>query len=275
MTSTKISSSLAKILKSPPSNPVGLFDSGFGGLSVMREIVQILPKENLIYLGDTAHLPYGNKSSQTILQLALENASFLMEKQIKLLVIPCHTACSHALQILQNELPIPVIGVIESGLELLTKTSRIAILATASTIESGIYQVEIQKQNPHAQIYPISCPLFVPLVEEGFHAHPSAHLIAKAYLDPLKGQIDTALLACTHYPLLRPVIQSVLGPEIALIEPARRCAEKIYEALSKAHLLNPQTKKPHYEFYATDDPEKFRRLGNVFFGSAIKKVEKK
>jgi glutamate racemase len=144
-----------------------------------------------------------------------------------------------------------------------------------STIESGVYQSLIRKQNPNTAIFAKACPLFVPLIEEGFHNHPSALLVARSYLEPLRGQIDAALLACTHYPLIRPLLQNVLGPEVMLLEPAAMCAQQTQRFLSEAHWLNPQTKKPIYEFYVTDDPEKFRRLGKIFFGSDIEKVEKK
>lgn len=255
--------------------PIGLFDSGFGGLTVMREVARLLPAENLIYLGDTAHLPYGNKSPQTVLQYALENASFLLAKGIKLLMIPCHTACSHALPTLQKSLPIPVIGVIQPGLSLIKEAKRIAILGTTSTIDSGIYQSLLQKQNPDAQIYARACPLFVPLIEEGFHLHSSAPLIASSYLNELKGKIDVALLACTHYPLIRNVLQQVLGPDVRLIEPAEQCAIAARETLAAQGLLNPGAEKPTYQFYATDDPDKFRCFGEVFLGSKIERVERK
>lgn len=256
-------------------SPIGLFDSGFGGLTVMREVVRLLPHENLIYLGDTAHLPYGNKSPEVVLQYALENAAFLLQKGIKLLMIPCHTACSHALETLQKTFPVPIIGVIQPGLELLRGARSIGVIGTTSTIGSGIYQSLIRKQIPHAQIHAKACPLFVPLIEEGFHSHASATLIAESYLAPLKGQIDTALLACTHYPLIRSIVQQALGPKVRLIEPAQRCAALASEYLTEKALLNPQTGKPTYEFYVTDDPEKFRRLGQLFFGAEIEKVEKK
>jgi glutamate racemase len=255
--------------------PIGLFDSGFGGLTVMREVARLLPDENLIYLGDTAHLPYGNKSPQTVLQYALENASFLLAMGIKLLMIPCHTACSHALPTLQKSLPIPVIGVIQPGLDLLKGTQRIAILGTTSTIDSGIYQSLLQEQNPKAQIFAQACPLFVPLIEEGFHLHTSATLIADSYLHKLKGKIDVALLACTHYPLIRNVLQQALGSDVKLIEPAEQCAIAAREALADANLLNPGGEKPLYQFYATDDPEKFRCFGEIFLGSKIERVERK
>lgn len=254
--------------------PIGFFDSGFGGLTVMRELMRLLPQENLIYLGDTAHLPYGNKSPQTIIQYALKNASFLLAQEIKLLIVPCHTACCHAIQILQKELPIPVIGVIEAGLELVKMAARVAILGTTSTIESGLYQSLIRKQNPAIEIFARACPLFVPLIEEGFHCHPSMELIAKTYLGDLKNKVDAALLACTHYPLILGSLQKVLGPQVLLLEPAELCAKQAKEALARANLLNVQTEKPTYQFYATDDPEKFRRLGKAFFGSSIEKVEK-
>jgi glutamate racemase len=252
--------------------PIGLFDSGFGGLTVMREVSRLLPKENLIYLGDTAHLPYGNKSPEAVLQFALENAAFLLQKKIKLLIIACHTACSHALEALQRSLPIPVIGVIEPGLKLIQGISRLALLATSSTIESQTYQALIQAQNPQIQLYPKACPLFVPLIEEGFYNHPAATLIAESYLTPLKNKIDAALLACTHYPLLRPLLQQVLGPDVRLIEPAAGCALEAKNYLSRHQLLNFQNNQPYYEFYATDAPEKFGYFGTTFFGSPIGKV---
>lgn len=254
---------------------IGLFDSGFGGLTVMREVARLLPHENLIYLGDTAHLPYGNKSPQTVVRYAFENAAFLMEKNIKLLMIPCHTACCHAIALLQEQLPVPVIGVIQPGLDLVKDFQRIGILGTTSTIESGLYQSLIKKQNPKAMILAKACPLFVPLIEEGFYNHPSMDLIAESYLAPLRGQIDAALLACTHYPLIRSAVQKVLGLDVALMEPAERCASQAKDYLTQNGLLNPQTDKPTYEFFATDDPEKFRRLGEIFFGSLIERVEKK
>ncbi len=254
--------------------PIGLFDSGFGGLTVMKEFIRLLPKENLIYFGDTAHLPYGSKSPETVIRFARENSQFLMELGIKLLVIPCHTACCHALDLLQKELPIPVIGVIDAGLTLIRPFSRIGLLGTTSTIESGLYQRLILKQNPEALIFAKACPLFVPLVEEGFHEHESAHLIAKEYLKELKGNIDAALLACTHYPLIRTILEKEFGPHVALIEPALACAERALKILKAKNQLNSQTKKPLYQFYASDDPLKFQTLGKIFLGQAVKKVEK-
>lgn len=252
-----------------------MFDSGFGGLTVMRELIRLLPQEDIVYLGDTAHLPYGNKSPETVLQYALANASFLVEQKIKLLIIPCHTACCHALETLEQKLSIKVIGVIQPGLKLIQPFQRIAVLATTSTIESGIYQKAILKQNPAAKLIALPCPLFVPLIEEGFHDHPAANLVAHAYLDPIKEQIDGALLACTHYPLIRSTLSEVLGPRVTLVEPAAPCAMEAALYLKNNHLLNLQTTQPQYQFYASDDPEKFSRLGKIFFGSTLENVEKK
>lgn len=259
-----------------PSCPIGLFDSGFGGLTVLREVLRCLPLENTVYLGDTARLPYGNKSPQTILQYALKNSEFLLEKNIKLLIVACHTACSHALPILQERLEIPVIGVIEPGLDLLarqTQTKRVAVLATASTVDSGVYQKALQEKG--LDVHGVPCPLFVPLVEEGFANHLSASLIAHSYLDPLRGKgIDAALLACTHYPLLKEALQKVLGPEVQLVEPAAPCARQARDTLERAGQLNQQTEPPRHAFYASDDPEKFRRLGKIFLGKELGEVSR-
>src|SRR3989344_4691726 len=185
-----------------PQDPIALFDSGVGGLTILREVHRQLPLENTIYFGDTARLPYGNKSPETVLRYTLENVSFLLEKQIKYLVIACFTASSHALDALEQRLAVPVIGVIQSGLEELmraTKNKRVAILGTESTIKSGVFQSIIQKQAPGAVIFPVACPLFVPFIEEGLSVHPALRLIAHHYLDCLADKdIDSALLACTH-----------------------------------------------------------------------------
>ncbi len=257
------------------NSSIGLFDSGLGGLTVMREVIRLLPSENLIYLADTARLPYGNKSPQTILECALDNAAFLIEKNIKLLIVSCHTASAHALETLQKTLPIPVIGMIQPTLDLLHGVSRLAVLATKSTVESEIYQRRIRERHPQIQIYAKACPLFVPLIEEGFHNHPAASLVATSYLEPLQGQIDAALLACTHYPLLTPLLEKILGPKVRLIEPAAACAAQARAELMKRNLLNFETKNPRREFYVSNDPEKFHRFGKTFFELEMQSVQLK
>ena len=260
-----------------PQNPIGLFDSGVGGLTVLREFVRHLPHENVVYFGDTARLPYGNKSPQTVLRYTLESVSFLLDQKIKLLIIACFTASSHALDILEQKLSIPVIGVIQSGFEELmasTRSNRIAILGTSSTIKSGVLQSLIMKKEPTAAVFPIACPLLAPLIEEGLIDHPATKMIVGHYLNFLKEKnIDSALLACTHYPLIRSMIQEFLGSAVRLIEPAQSCVLKVRERLAALDLLNLTQEKPLYEFYATDDPDKFHRLTNQFFGSEIKEVK--
>jgi glutamate racemase len=253
--------------------PIGLFDSGVGGLTILREIARALPYENLIYFGDTARLPLGDKSPDAIVRFTLENAKFLMRQNIKLLIVACHTACSHAMEILEHLLPIPVLGVMAPGISDLlaaTKSKRVALLGTAATIASGVFQTQLQT----LQVYPIACPLFVPLTEEGLQNHPVAAYIAKYYLSPLQGAgIDAALLACTHYPLLSAVIQQTVGPEVQLIEPACSTAQEVFHCLNRHNLLNPKNTIPEIRFFVSGDPEKFRRLAKMFFPFPIKKVQ--
>lgn len=241
----------------------------------MRELIRALPFEDMVYLGDTANLPYGNKSPEIVLHLARQNAAYLMALGVKLLVVPCHTACCHALESLKKEFPIPIIGVIEPGLCLIKEFERVAVLATQSTIESGLYQKKIREQNPRAFVLAKACPLFVPLIEEGFHEHSFTKEIARHYLEELRGKVDVALLACTHYPLIRAILEEEIGPNVRLIEPALDCAIFVKETLTKANLLNPQINKPSYRFFCSDDPRKFQKLGLPFFGSSIENIEKK
>lgn len=252
---------------SEKSDAIGIFDSGFGGLSVMRAIYERMPHEHILYFGDTAHLPYGNKSQETILRYCLDNASFLATKQIKLLVIACNTACCAALDAIRHLLPIPVIGITEQGIaevERLVKGGTVGILGTRATIASGLYQRKLLENVPARQLFSIACPLFVPLVEEGYIDHPMSHMIAQEYLSPLKHHaLDGVLLGCTHYPMLASVIQAVLGPHVRLIDPAKACSEKTFETLQEQGLLNPSLEPPCHRFFASDDPEKFRLIGQA------------
>jgi len=261
------------------ANPIGLFDSGVGGLTIMREVVRHLPHENLIYFGDTAHQPYGNKSPQTVLRHTLENVSFLLDRKIKMLIVACFTASTHALEALEQKLSIPVIGVIQSGFEELmtaTRSKRVAILGTNSTIKSGVLQTLIMQRESSAIVFPIACPLLAPLIEEGLADHPATRMIVEYYLDPLKEKhIDSALLACTHYPLIRSAIQESLSHAVQLVEPANCCALKAKSWLLSHGLLNLQKTNPVYEFYVSDDPDKFRHLTKQFFGSEIKNLSER
>ncbi len=258
---------------------IGIFDSGFGGLTAMRVLRQLLPQENIVYFGDTARLPYGNKSADTIIRYCLENASFLIDQQVKVLLIACHSACTAALDPLRSSFEIPILSISEPGISEVVKATRsnkIGILGTRATISSGVYQQQIQTALPHASIYSVACPMFVPLVEEGFVDHGVSEIIAREYLQPLiHHHVDTVLLGCTHYPLLQPLLQRLLGDDVTLIDPAHSCALETLQLLHDRDWLNPQTTPSQYTFYASDDPDKFRHLGQTFLDLPIEKVFQK
>ncbi len=266
-------------ISDPRLGSIGIFDSGFGGLTVMRAIRALMPHENIIYFGDTARLPYGSKSAETILRCSLENASFLATQGIKVLVIACNTSCTAALEQVRKVSDIPVIGIIEQGVEEVSRLlpeGKVAILGTRATITSGVYQQQILARCQSLELFPISCPLFVPLVEEGYIDHPMSALIVQEYLRPLKNRgIHGVLLGCTHYPLLQSSIQSELGQDVTLIDPAFACAEYTRTVLTENNLLNLSTHLPHYQFFVSDDPEKFRLLGKTFLNYPIEHVSHK
>ena len=250
---------------------IGIFDSGFGGLTVMRHIQALLPFEKILYFGDTAHLPYGDKSPKAITEYCLESSAFLIEKGIDILVIACHSACSVALSTLRAHFSIPIIGIIEHGLsELPRDAKRIAILGTRATISAGLYAERLHEQCPEAQILSIACPLFVPLVEEGYYDHPIATLVASEYLYHLKEKsIDAAILGCTHYPLLKKAIAKVLK-DVPLFDPAIACARSLFELKGKKSSTLKDSPPPI--FYVSEDPEKFRTLGKIFLGQPIEAI---
>lgn len=252
---------------------IGMFDSGVGGLTVMKQIMSTTPYETIIYFGDTANLPYGEKSRETIIRYSIENTIFLMEQEIKMLVIPCNTVSSYSIEKLRKIFNIPVIGVIEPGAEKaveVTKNGRIAVLGTKATIKSGMYQKEILSRQPNAQVFPIACPLFVPLIEEQFVNHPATELIVREYLSSLQGQnVDTVLLGCTHYPLIREAIARVIGPDVNIVDSATTCAEKVSLVLNGMGLQSQATKEPEHRYVVSDDPEKFKMIGRQFLGMPI------
>lgn len=235
----------------------------------MQQIMHILPHERLIYFGDTARVPYGNKGLQTIERYSIENTISLLEMNIKLLVVACNTASALALSKLKKLFKLPIIGVIDPGAEkavAVTRTQRIAVLGTKATIQSGAYQSAILKLAPQATVISIACPLFVHLVEEQWLDHPAARLIVREYLRPLQGKdIDTILLGCTHYPLLSHLIQEEIGANVIIVDSASTCAEQVAGLLQERSLLHPPLQVEH-RYYSSDDPEKFRSLGR---GSSI------
>lgn len=260
------------------SSPIGMFDSGIGGLTVLRQIIKLLPNEQVLYLGDTARMPYGDKSNETVMRYAIENTTFLLDQRIKLLVVACSTASAHAMIKLRELFNVPMVDVVEAGVSqavLATKNQRIAILGTKGTIFSAVYQREIAKQLPGAEVTPIACPLLAPLVEENFASHPAARLIVREYLAPLKNSsIDTLLLGCTHYPLLISIIQEEL-PDVTIIDPAACCAAMVASLLCSSNLMsNVSTDEPNHRFYVSDDPQKFRHQASNFLETPIHHVEK-
>jgi glutamate racemase len=259
--------------------PIGVFDSGVGGLTVVRELLRQLPGERLVYLGDTARTPYGNKSPENLVRFALETGTFLARKGIKLLVVACNSSSAYSLPALRKALKMPVLGVIDAGARAAVSRrpgQRIGVIGTHATVRSGAYQKAIHALAPRARVSVQACPLFVPLVEEGWARHPLALQAAKSYLGPLKKKnIGSVVLGCTHYPLLKGVISSVLGKNIALVDSARETAREVGELLAATGGSNPRKAVPfrEHEFYVTDLPEQFARVGRTFLGRPLKQVK--
>ena len=257
--------------------PIGVFDSGLGGLTVVHELLQQLPHESLVYFGDTARVPYGNKSPATVRRYASEIADFLVSRDVKLIVVACNTASSHALEHLAASSPVPVEGVIEPGARAAVRASgtrRIGVIGTAGTIRSGAYARAIKKLAPDAIVVEQACPLLVPLVEEGWLDRPATRLIAEEYVAPLAQRgIDTLVLGCTHYPLLKPLLAEILGPSISLIDSAEETAAQVARRLAASTLRAPEDAKSHAHFVVSDAPESFERVGAAFLGERVRDIE--
>jgi len=263
-------------LQSPPNNSIGVFDSGFGGLTVLKQLQKALPHEHFIYLGDTARLPYGTKSPETITRYALESCHYLASHAVKLIVIACNTATAMALDTLSSHFTIPIVDVIDPVIEEVvktTKTGNIGILATRATVSSGVYEAKIQRALPTATITSVASPLLVSFVEEGYIHHPMTEMAIQEYLQPLfQARVDTVVLACTHFPLLKIEIQKALGASIQVIDPAFATAIATRDKLLSHNLLSDGQKSPDPTFYVTDDPEKFKRFAPVFLDRAAVQV---
>jgi glutamate racemase len=261
----------------PRSAPVGVFDSGIGGLTVAHEVIRQLPHESVLYFGDTARVPYGPKSPDTVRRYSREIAGFLRDQGVKGIVIACNTATAHALTVLRDEFDMPVIGVVEPGARAavaVTTRGRIGVIGTVGTIKSGAYERAIRAINADVFITARACPLFVPLVEEGWTDHEATRLIAREYLEPLvAADIDTLVLGCTHYPLLKPLLREVLGPDVRLIDSAEETAAETARTLAAAGLAASSDTDPTYRFVASDDPLQFLQLGQRFLGDTIEGVE--
>lgn len=256
---------------------IGIFDSGFGGLTVVKEIKKILPNEKLYYFGDTARLPYGSKSKENIEQYSMEIATFLKTKDIKVLIIACNTASAMAKELLKKNFDIPVIGVIEAGSREALKLStnkKIGIVGTNGTVNSGVYEKTLKRMDGSVDVKSVACPLFVPLVEEGMTDDEVTNKMIERYVGRFKGRVDSLVLGCTHYPLLEEPIKKYLeGTKIEVINPAIEVAQELKRLLEEKNQLSKEAKGCD-EYYVSDSPTHFKELGEMFLGSEIKEVKK-
>lgn len=261
-----------------PQRAVGVFDSGIGGLTVLKAIRDYLPEEDLIYLGDTARVPYGTKSPETVLHYALQAAEFLCARQVKMVVVACNTASSVALQILAHRFNVPVVGVIVPGAQesvRISRSGRIGVIGTEGTVKSRAYQNEISTLSNSVEVFSVACPLFVPLAEEGWAEHEVARLAAKEYLQPLlESRIDTLVLGCTHYPLLKNTLRQVLPDDVEMVDSATQTALTVQYLLHQNSTLRTRTRKGECRFYVTDVPTRFMRVGGAFWGEELEHVER-
>jgi glutamate racemase len=251
---------------------IGVFDSGIGGLTVLHKIIETLPNENTVYLGDTARAPYGTKSVETVRRYSFENAGFLLEKDVKLVIVACNTSTAIALMRLRDGLSIPVVGVIDPGVRGAIKSTRnkkIGVIGTEATIQSGAYTRALKESDPVIEVYSRACPLFVPLVEEGWTDNEVAEMTVKAYLGSLKQSgIDTLILGCTHYPLLKKAIHNFMGNGVRLVDSAEETAKEVESVLKKGALIRKSGKGVH-SFFVTDAPDRFIKVGRRFLGEKV------
>jgi glutamate racemase len=255
---------------------LGMFDSGIGGLTVLKEVRQLLPCEDIIYLGDTARVPYGNRSPETVVRYSLENALFLIEKGIKMLIVACNTSSALALAVLKRRLSIPVVGVIEPPAKEAVKRTRkkkIGVIGTRATVASRAYEKAIKRLDPSVEVISRACPLFVPVVEEGLEEDEVAGLLVEKYLGGLKDSaIDVLVMGCTHYPILAPRIRELLGEEVQIINTGRETAAEVQRALRRRG-FEKNSGRGRSDFFVTDAPDKLSDLGARVLGEPLKRVK--
>ncbi len=256
---------------------IGVFDSGVGGLTVVKELIRQMPEENIVYFGDTARVPYGIKSKETVIRFSIENILFLLKEDVKLVCVACNTVSSMALPSIRNYFKVPMVGVISPGAKeavYATKNKKIGVIGTQATIRSRAYENEIKALDAAIKVIARACPLFVPFAEEGWLKERAVFDVAKFYLAPFKkAGIDTLILGCTHYPLLKPVIQEVMGSRVTLIDSAKQVATEVKQLLATGDLLE-SNKKAVRDFYVSDDPAWFSGLAERFLGQKIERVSK-
>ena len=260
--------------------PVGVFDSGVGGLTVAREIMRNLPSEKIVYFGDTARVPYGSKSKETVIRYSRQIIRFLQEQQVKAIVVACNTASAFALDTVRNEFDIPIIGVIESGAKVAaarTRNKRVGIIGTVGTVGSGIHAQYLKKLDPEITVFGKACPLFLPLVEEGWLHDPVTVEVASRYLKELQDKdVDTLILGCTHYPLIRSTIRQVMGEEVCLVNPAYETALELGKLLEEQGLSSTGTEQKEfpYRFYVSDLADEFKEFANSILPYDVEMTKK-
>ncbi|MBF0531537.1 MAG: glutamate racemase [Candidatus Omnitrophica bacterium] len=262
--------------KNDRRKPIGVFDSGLGGLTVVKEMMRCLPREDIVYFGDTARVPYGTKSEESIIRFSVENTEILLEHDVKAVVVACNSSSSCAIPALRAAFDLPIISVIEPGAYkavTVTKNQRVGVIATSATIKSQKYVEAITRLNPAVKVYGKACPLFVPLVEEGWTGKTVTGLVAEEYLrDLIKARVDTLILGCTHYPLLKPVLRRVMGPRVFLVDSASEVAGRARNILMESGLLREDKHTGKYRFLVSDRPQDFSRMASHFLGREIRSV---
>jgi len=253
---------------------IGVFDSGLGGLTVVKELIRQLPHEHIVYFGDTARVPYGTKSKETIIRFSKENTEVLLKHHVKLIVVACNSCSSYAMPALKVNFSLPIVGVLVPGARkavAATRNGRIGVIATSATIASGRYPEAIKKFKRGAQVTTQACPMFVPLVEEGWFNKGIALEVANNYLGPLKKSgVDTMILGCTHYPLLKKTLKKAMGEKVMLIDSAKEVAAEVGSILEKNNLGNPRRQKGKVKFLVSDKPQAFKKIAKTFLGFDIK-----
>lgn len=259
------------------SRPIGIFDSGVGGLTVVRTLVEKLPGENFIYFGDTAHVPYGNKSREELFHYARSIIAFLLDQNVKAIVVACNTHSSVTLSEMEKECPVPLLGVVKPGARSASRVSRngrIGIIATQASINSGSYSMRIKEISAHAQVFPMACPRFVPMVESGQLTGQEVEEAAQEYLLPLQASaIDTLVMGCTHYPFLEAVIREYIGPDVVLVDPAVETIEELSQLLQQKQMAGQQSRATG-KFYVSGNDQSLYQVGSLLLGDLIQKVER-
>lgn len=260
------------------SRPIGIFDSGVGGLTVVKSLIARLPGESFVYYGDTAHNPYGNKQREDLFKYSNNIISFLLNREVKTIVVACNTSSSVTLPEIEKTCPVPILGVVKPGARVaarLTRNGKIGMIATQATVDSGSYSTNINAIEASHEVFSVACPKLVPMVEAGMLEEEETGQVLREYINPLlKEGIDTLVMGCTHYPFLMPLISEFTGKEVVLVDPAMETVEELAQILSAGNLLNDALTGGTHEFYVSGSPDSFYRVGRMLIGDVIEKVEK-